>query len=145
MLERVEVQEMTDWSAAKLKAEKFDDIDFDHIVTDEAMKRFLRYTIPPNKKMMTKRGKGKKKGDASHQAPKALRQPAKKRAVDTETVAPKKKKQTPSLAAFVPRRAPPMRTVNRSFAEISRGPVPEANTKEGLVSFEGFIPECSPT
>jgi hypothetical protein len=52
---------MIDWSVAKLKAEKFEDIDFDHIVTDEAMRRFLGYTIPHNKKM-TKRGTGKNKG-----------------------------------------------------------------------------------
>jgi hypothetical protein len=56
-----DVQKMIDWSVAKLKAEKFEDIDFDHIVTDEAMRRFLGYTIPHNKKM-TKRGTGKNKG-----------------------------------------------------------------------------------
>jgi hypothetical protein len=69
---------MTDWSAAKLKAEDFEDIDFDHIVTDEAMRCFLRYTILRNKKMMKKRGKGKKKGDASNKARKSPRQPARR-------------------------------------------------------------------
>jgi hypothetical protein len=73
ILDRVDVQEMTDWSVAKLKAEKFEDIDFDHIVTNEAMRQFLGYTILPNKRMMTKQGKGKKKADAPHQAPKSPR------------------------------------------------------------------------
>jgi hypothetical protein len=62
-----------------LKAEQFDDIDFDHIVTDEAMKQFLGYSIPENKKMMTKRGKAKKKGDAPTKALKFPKQLAKKR------------------------------------------------------------------
>jgi hypothetical protein len=143
--ERADVQEMTDWSMAKLKAENFDDINFDHIVTDEAMRPFLRYTIPPNKKMMTKRRKGKKKGDASHQAPKSPRQPAKKKAADTEAVALKKKKQTPPLATSVPRRAPPMRMAKCPIEEISQGLVPEVNTEEGSMSFEWFILECSLT
>jgi hypothetical protein len=51
----------------------------------------------------------------------------------------KKKKQTLPLAASVSKRAPPMRMANRPFAEISRGPVPEANTEVGSMSFEGFI------
>jgi hypothetical protein len=33
----------------------------------------------------------------------------------------------------------------RPIEEISRDPIPEANIKEGSVSFEGFILECSPT
>jgi hypothetical protein len=102
-----------------LKVEDFEDIDFDHIVIDEAMRRFLGYTIPRNKKMMTKRGKGKKKGDASNKAPKSPRQPAKKRAADTKAMAPKKKKQTPPLAASVLRRAPPMKEVKCPIEEIS--------------------------
>jgi hypothetical protein len=61
-----------------------------------------------------------------------------------EAATTKKKKQTPRLAASVPRRAPFMKAAKCPFAEISRGPMPEANTEEGLVSFEGFIPECSP-
>lgn len=110
---------MTDWSAAKLKAEEFDDINFDHIVTAEAMRWFLRYTISRNKKMMTKWGKGKKKSDASYQAPKSPRQPTKKRAANTEATVPKKKKQTPPLTASVLRSVPPMRMVKHLIEEIS--------------------------
>jgi hypothetical protein len=139
---RADVQRMTGWFAAKLKAKEFEDIDFDHIVTDEAMRWFPGYTIPRKKEMRTKKGKGKKKGDASNQAPKSPRQPDKKRATNTEAVAPKKKKQTPPMVASVSRRAPLMRAEKCPIEEISRGPVPEANTEEGSVSFEGLLLTC---
>jgi hypothetical protein len=41
---------MCDWTAARVKAEKFKDIDFNTLVTDETMRRFLGYTILENKK-----------------------------------------------------------------------------------------------
>jgi len=52
---------MTAWSRERLKAKKLEEIDFDKIVTDEAMRRYLRYSIPLNKTVQTKRGKVKKK------------------------------------------------------------------------------------
>jgi hypothetical protein len=52
---------MTAWSRERLKAKKLEEIDFDKIVTDEAMRRYLRYSIPFNKTVQTKRGKVKKK------------------------------------------------------------------------------------
>lgn len=90
--DRADVQEILEWSAVQLKAEKFDDIDFDHIVTDNAMRQFLGYTIPANKKLLTRRGKGKKKGDASHQNPKSPRPPIQKKTAETETTATKRRR-----------------------------------------------------
>jgi hypothetical protein len=62
-----------------LKAKKFEEIDFDKIVTEEAMREHLGYTIPENKTLLNKTGKAKKKDDATPGAPK---KPVKKRSAD---------------------------------------------------------------
>jgi hypothetical protein len=111
---------MTEWSGARLKTEQFDDIDFDHIVTDDAIRRFLGYSIPENKRTMTKRVKTKK----NSRAPKSHQQPTEKRVVDPETlvseeVAPKRKKQKSPLSASISRRAPLKRAEMRPIEERS--------------------------
>jgi phage terminase large subunit-like protein len=82
--DREDVTKISDWSAARVKAEKFEEIEFDKLVTNETMRRFLGYKIPKNKKTVTKRGATKKKSDA----PRSLRQAAKKRTLDPAVVIP---------------------------------------------------------
>jgi hypothetical protein len=100
--DREDVGRISDWSAAKVKAEEFEDIDFDKLVTDETMRRFLGYKIPENKKTATKRGAAKKKSDA----PQSPRQATKKRTSNPAALNPeevplkKKKKQTYSPSCF---------------------------------------------
>jgi hypothetical protein len=116
-------------------SEKFEEIDFDTLVTDETMRRFLGYTILENKKTVTKRGAVHKKGDA----PQSPRQAALKRTSEPATTSTdevplkKKKKQYIPLAASGARRTPP------------KSPALETNTEEGSMSFQGFGPEVSPT
>jgi len=59
--DREDVTKISDWSAAKVKAEKFEKIEFDNLVTEENLRQFLGYNILRNKKMITKRGAAKKK------------------------------------------------------------------------------------
>jgi hypothetical protein len=56
---------ISEWSAARVKVEKFEEIDFDNLVTEENLRQFLVYNILRNKKMITKRGATKKRSDAS--------------------------------------------------------------------------------
>ncbi len=46
-----------------MKLEKFEEIDFDKLVTDETLRQFLGYKIPSNKKIMTKRGAVRRNDD----------------------------------------------------------------------------------
>jgi hypothetical protein len=59
--DREDVMKIRDWSAARVKAEKFDEIDFDNLVIEEYLRQFLRYNILRNKKTITKRGAAEKK------------------------------------------------------------------------------------
>jgi hypothetical protein len=126
-----DVKRMCDWTEERVKAKKFEKIDFNTLVTDKTMRWFLGYTIPENKKTITKRGAIKKKGEA----PQSLRQATKKRPSKPNNTnpgeVPQKKKQAIPLAASGARRTP------------SKSPTPETNTEEGSVSFRGFVPEAS--
>jgi hypothetical protein len=55
---------ISDWSAVRVKAEKFDEVDFDNLVTEENLRQFLGYNIPRDKRTITKRGAVKKRNDA---------------------------------------------------------------------------------
>jgi hypothetical protein len=96
------------------------------------MTRFLGYTIPKNKKTVTKRGAIKKKGDT----PQSPRQIAKRRPAEPDVVnpieIPQKKKRAIPLSTSGARMTPP------------KSPTPETNAEGGSVSFQGFIPEVSP-
>jgi hypothetical protein len=129
--DRDNVTKISDWSAAREKLEKFEEIDFDKLVTDETLRQFLGHKIQPNKKTMTKRGTAKRKDDA----PRSPR-PAAKRTSEATALTPKeaplKKKKNIPLAASGARRTPPERQE------------PETNTKEGSMSFRGFVSEAPP-
>jgi hypothetical protein len=62
--DREDVMKISDWSAARVKIEKFEEIDFDNTVTEENLRQFLGYNIPRDKKTITKRGAAKKRSDA---------------------------------------------------------------------------------
>jgi hypothetical protein len=58
--DRDEVDQIIAWSAKWSKIKKFDDIDFDKLVTDAAMRDHLGYNIPENKTLLSMKGKAKK-------------------------------------------------------------------------------------
>jgi hypothetical protein len=128
-----DVKEISGWSAARVKAEKFEEVDFDSLVTEENLRQFLGYDIPRDKQLITKRGAIKKKNDA----PPSPRPAAKKRPLRSSGEVPEdipvRKKQNIPLAALGARRTPPS------------APSSGVNAEEGSASFRGFIPEVSPT
>jgi hypothetical protein len=62
--DREDVMKISDWSAIRVKVEKFEEIDFDNLVTEENLRQFLGYKILRNKKMITKRGAAKRRSEA---------------------------------------------------------------------------------
>jgi hypothetical protein len=128
-----DVKEISGWSAARVKAEKFEEVNFDSLVTEENLREFLGYNIPRDKQLITKRGAIKKKSDA----PPSPRPAAKKRLLRSSDEVPEgvpvQKKQNIPLAALGARRTPPS------------APSSGVNAEEGSASFRGFIPEFSPT
>jgi hypothetical protein len=40
---------ISDWSAVRVKAKKFEEVDFDNLVTEENLRQFLGYNISRNK------------------------------------------------------------------------------------------------
>jgi hypothetical protein len=46
---------ISNWSAVRVKAEKFEEVEFDNLVTEENLRQFLGYNIPRDKKTITKR------------------------------------------------------------------------------------------
>jgi len=54
--DREDVMKISNWSAIRVKAEKFEEVDFDNLVTEENLRQFLGYNIPRDKKTITKRG-----------------------------------------------------------------------------------------
>jgi len=131
--DREDVIKISDWSVVRVKAEKFEEIDFDNLMTEENLRQFLGYNITRNKKTVTKRGATKKKGDA----PPPPRPSTKKRPSEQDEAIPEdvpvRKKQNISLAASSAKRTTPRR------------PPVETITEEGSTSFRGFVPEISPT
>lgn len=120
--DRDDVTKISDWSAARVKLEKFEEIEFEKLVTDETLRQFLRYKIPSNKMTMNKRGAAKRKDDAPRSPRPAVKRTSKATALTPEGASLKKKKSIP-LAASGARRTPPERHVT------------ETNTKEGSMSF----------
>jgi hypothetical protein len=141
--DRDKVHRITAWSAKCSKIKKFDDIDFDKLVTDAAMRDHLGYSIPKNKTLLSMEGRAKKPEGA---APRASRKPIQKRAVDPETVVTerveKQKKVTP-LAARPLRRVPPMRTAKQPIKDISREEMSEVESKDVFADIEGYVLENS--
>jgi hypothetical protein len=137
------VDRITAWSAKWSKIKKFDDIDFDKLVTDAAMKDHLGYSSPKNKTLLSMEGRAKKPEGA---VPRAFRKPIQKRAMDPETVVTervgKKKKVTP-LAARPLRRVPPMRTAKQPIKDFSREEMSEEKSKDVFADIEGYVPENS--
>jgi hypothetical protein len=123
---------ISDWSAVRVKAKKFEEVDFDNLVTEENLRQFLGYNISRNKKTITKRRAAKKRSDA----PPSLRPIAKKRplgrAEETSEDVPLRKKRVIPLAALGTKRTTP------------RVSMAGTNTEEGSASFRGFVPEVSP-
>jgi hypothetical protein len=127
-----DVKRISGWSASRVKAEKFEEVDFINLVTEENLRQFLGYDIPRDKQLITKRGAVKKRSDA----PPSPRPAIKKRSKNSEEVlrdvAAQKKQKIP-LAASGARRTSPST------------PSPRVSVGEGSASFRGFIPEVSPT
>jgi hypothetical protein len=70
-----DVKKISEWSTVRVKADKFEEVDFDNLVTEENLRQFLGYDIPRDKQLITKRGVVKKRSDA----PPSPRPVAKKR------------------------------------------------------------------
>jgi len=105
--DRDDVKKICDWSALRVKAEKFEEVDFDNLVTEENLRQYLGYQIPRDKTMITKRGAVKKKGEA----PPSPRPVTKKRhfsgAEEVPEDVPLRKKRVIPLAASGVKRTPP--------------------------------------
>jgi hypothetical protein len=136
-----DVKKISDWSAVRVKAEKFEEVDFDNLVTEENLRQFLGYDIPRDKRTVTKRGAAKKINDASPSpkpdAPPSPKPVTKKRPFNRVEEVPKdvplRKKRNIPLAASGVRRTP------------HSTPMAGTNAEEGSTSFRGFVPEVSPT
>jgi hypothetical protein len=127
-----DVKKISGWSAVRVKAEKFEEVDFDNLVTEKNLRQFLGYDIPRDKQLVTKRGAIKKRNDAPPSPRPVTKKRPFKRAEVPEDV-PLRKKQNVPLAALGARRTPPS------------VPSPRVNVEEGSASFRGFVPEVSPT
>jgi hypothetical protein len=66
---------ISDWSAVRVKAKNFEEVDFNNLVTEENLRQFLGYNISRDKRTITKRGAVKKRNDG----PPSLRPVIKKR------------------------------------------------------------------
>jgi len=130
--DREDVMKIGDWSTARVKAEKFEEIDFDNLVTEENLRQFLGYNILRNKKTITKRGAAMKRSDASPSPRPVTKKRPSDRAEETPEDVPLRKKQNIPLTASGAKRT------------SSRRSTAETNTEKGSVSFQGFVPEVSP-
>jgi hypothetical protein len=130
--DREDVMKTSDWSIARVKAEKFEQIEFDNIVTEENLRQFLGYNIPTDKKTITKRGAVKKRSDAPPSPrPVTKKRPSARTEEIPEDVPLRKKRNIPLAASGAKRTSPRISTA-------------DANTEEGSASFRGFVPEVSP-
>jgi hypothetical protein len=128
-----DVKKISDWSTVRVKAEKFDEVDFDNLVTEENLRQFLGYNIPRDKRTITKRGAVKKRNDAPpFPRPVIKKRPFGRAEEIPEDVSLRKKQKIP-LASSGVKRTPP------------RVSMAGTNTEEGSASFRGFVPEVSPT
>lgn len=122
---------ISEWSASRVKVEKFEEIDFDNLVTEENLRQFLGYNISRNKKMITKRGAAKKRSDAPPSPRPATKKRPSERVKATHEDVPLRKKQNIPLAALGAKRTLPRR------------PAAETIIEEGSASFRGFVSEVS--
>jgi hypothetical protein len=130
---REDVMKISNWSAVRVKAEKFEEVDFDNFVTKENLRQFLGYNIPRDKKTITKRGAIKKRSDAPPSPRLVIKKRPFGRAEEIpEDVRLRKKRNIPLAASGVKRT--PLRV---SMAGT--------NIEEGSASFWAFVPEVSPT
>jgi hypothetical protein len=132
VFDREDIMKISEWSAARVKVEKFEEIDFDNLVTEENLRQFLVYNILRNKKMITKRRAAKKRSDASRPPRPATKKRPSERVEATPEDVPLRKKQNIPLAASGEKKTLPRR------------PAAETIVEEGSVSFRGFVPEVSP-
>jgi hypothetical protein len=128
-----DVKKISEWSAVRVKTEKFEEVDFDNLVTEENLRQFLGYDIPRDKQLITKRGDVKKRNDTPPSPRPVTKKRPLRRAEEVPGDVPLRKKQNIPLAALGARRTPPS------------VPSAGANTEEGSASFRGFVPEVSPT
>jgi hypothetical protein len=124
---------ISNWSAIRVKAKKFEEVDFDNIVTEENLRQFLRYNIPRDKKTITKRGAVKKRSDAPPSPRPVIKKRPFGRAEEILEDVPLRKKRNIPLAASGVKRTP------------LRVSMDGTNTEEGSTSFRGFVLEVSPT
>lgn len=117
------VKKISDWSAIRVKVEKFEEVDFDNLVTEENLRQFLGYNIPRDKKTITKRGAAKKRNDAPPSPRPVIKKRPFSRAEEVPEDVPLRKKQNIPLAASGVRRTPPSI------------PMAETYTEEGSASF----------
>jgi hypothetical protein len=127
------VKKISKWSAVRVKAENFEEVDFDNLVTEENLRQFLGYDIPRDKQLITKRRAVKKRNDAPPSPRPVTKKRPFRRAEEVPEDVPLWKKQNIPLAASGVKRTPP--------SESSAG----ANAEEGSATFRGFVPEVSPT
>jgi hypothetical protein len=131
--EMEDVKKISGWSAARVKADKFEEVDFDNLVTEENLRQFLGYDIPRDKQLITKRGAIKKRSDAPPSPRPATKKRSFKNSEEVLGDVPVQKKQKIPLAASGAMRTPPS------------GPSSRVNVEEGSASFRGFIPKVSIT
>jgi hypothetical protein len=128
-----DVMKISDWSAVRVKAEKFEEVEFDNLVIEENLRQFLGYNILRDKKTITKSGATKKRSDAPPSPRLVTKKRPSGRAEETPEDVPLRKKQTIPLVASGAKRNSPRVSM--------AGP----NVEEGSASFWGFVPEVSLT
>jgi hypothetical protein len=133
IFDREDVMKISDWSAVRVKAEKFKEVEFDNLVTEENLRQFLGYNIPRDKKTITKRGATKKKSDAPPSSRPVTKKRPSGRAEEIPEDVPLRKKRNIPLAAS---------GAKRTSLRVSMA---GTNIEEGSASFQGFVPEVSPT
>jgi hypothetical protein len=122
-----------DWYAIRVKAKKFEEVEFDNLVTEENLRQFLGHNIPRDKKTITKRGVAKKRSDAPPSPRPVTKKRPTGRAEETLEDVLLRKKRTIPLATSGAKITPP------------RMSMAGTHTEEGSASFRGFGPEVSPT
>jgi hypothetical protein len=128
-----DVKKISGWFAVRVKADKFEEVDFDNLVTEENLRQILGYDIPRDKQLITKRGVIKKRNGAPPSPRPVTKKMPFKRAEEVPEDVPLRKKQNIPLAALGARRTPPSVLSSR------------VNVEERSASFWGFVPEVSLT
>lgn len=61
IFDQEDVKKISEWSAIRVKAESFEEVDFDNLVTEKNLRQFLGYNIPRDGRTITKRGAVKRR------------------------------------------------------------------------------------